>query len=544
MLSLAIIQASSKDPAYKTAQDRLEESREKPSDKSTADHSKFEILQQEFTSPEQVTAACLSCHTYAADQIQETIHWTWVCPKSKDQTLGKATVINNFCMAMPSNEPRCTSCHTGYGWKDKNFDFTSDVNVDCLVCHDQTGTYEKFPVGAGYPVKEKKFFKPQKKWYYPPDYNKIAANIGRPRRENCGTCHYFGGGGNKVKHGDLDLALNTADKQLDVHMDMNGLDFDCVTCHTTKNHKIAGRCYKSPAVKEKNLGQAVHPDEIKRIYCESCHTAEPHDIAKLNHHTDKVACQTCHVPVMAKANPTKMWWDWSKAGRLNEKGKPIVEWGKLDDGTKVQAYNGKKGEFRWARNAVPEYYWYDGTMTSTVVSDKIDPTGVVNINHIHGSYDDPEAKIYPFKVHRGIQPYDSKYNTFVISKLFGKKGTGAYWKHFNWDMAISAGMEYVGAPYSGEYEFVETQMWWIIAHMVSPKEDALDCEVCHTPTGSRLDNLAGFYMPGRDTGSWIDWFGLIGIGVVFLGVVGHGFLRIFFFKKRSKSECEEEEDNG
>ena len=125
----------------------------------TADHSKFEILMQEFESGPEVTKACLSCHTEAAKQIQKTIHWQWISPTDPDQKLGKmGLVVNNFCVAVPSNEPRCTSCHIGYGWKDKTFDLTQQERIDCLVCHEQTGTYVKFPVGAGNPVpKAKKF---------------------------------------------------------------------------------------------------------------------------------------------------------------------------------------------------------------------------------------------------------------------------------------------------------------------------------------------------------------------------------------------------
>lgn len=36
--------------------------------KSTADHTKFKALQQEFNSGPEVTKACLSCHTQAAKQ--------------------------------------------------------------------------------------------------------------------------------------------------------------------------------------------------------------------------------------------------------------------------------------------------------------------------------------------------------------------------------------------------------------------------------------------------------------------------------------------
>ena len=138
---------------------------------STGDHNRYDILKQEFKTGPDVTRACLTCHTESAKQIHKTIHWTWVCPKAKNMELGKAIVINNFCVALPSNEPRCTSCHAGYGWKDKNFDFSSEVNVDCLVCHDNTGEYEKFPTGAGHPTYEPKKF--GGKMWYPPDLTKM-----------------------------------------------------------------------------------------------------------------------------------------------------------------------------------------------------------------------------------------------------------------------------------------------------------------------------------------------------------------------------------
>ena len=35
------------------------------------------------------------------------------------------------------------------------------------------------------------------------DFNNIAQNVGKPKRTNCGVCHFYGGGGDNVKHGDL-----------------------------------------------------------------------------------------------------------------------------------------------------------------------------------------------------------------------------------------------------------------------------------------------------------------------------------------------------
>jgi hypothetical protein len=103
-------------------------------DATTADHTKFKELQKQFNSGPEVTKACLACHTEAAGQIHRTKHWKWeyLNPDTK-QTLGKKTVVNNFCISIASNYASCTSCHVGYGWKDANFDFKSEENVDCLA---------------------------------------------------------------------------------------------------------------------------------------------------------------------------------------------------------------------------------------------------------------------------------------------------------------------------------------------------------------------------------------------------------------------------
>jgi len=63
----------------------------------TADHSRFPELQKEFSAGPEVTAACLSCHNEAGNQIQETIHWTWICPADSTGRMGKNGItLNNF----------------------------------------------------------------------------------------------------------------------------------------------------------------------------------------------------------------------------------------------------------------------------------------------------------------------------------------------------------------------------------------------------------------------------------------------------------------
>jgi len=64
---------------------------------STSDHSKYERLQKDFSSGPEVTRSCLSCHNEAGEQVQETIHWTWICPADEDRVMGKnGLTLNNF----------------------------------------------------------------------------------------------------------------------------------------------------------------------------------------------------------------------------------------------------------------------------------------------------------------------------------------------------------------------------------------------------------------------------------------------------------------
>jgi len=430
-------------------------------------------------------------------------------------------------MNIQSNEARCTSCHAGYGWKDKNFDFTDQSKVDCLVCHDQSGTYKKFPTMAGYPVKEPKKFAGAEQ-FYPPDYKTIVASLGRPSRSNCGSCHFNGGGGDGVKHGDLDSSLLKPSKKLDVHMGVDGQNFDCTRCHTTSVHNIAGRIYSHPAAEERK--SLLEDDLATKITCESCHSATPHRAGhKANDHTDKVACQACHIPEFAREKPTKMEWDWSTAGKMKD-GKPYV----LDGPLGKHSYDSKKGDFRWEMNVVPEYFWFNGTIESIRATDKIDDSGVVKLSWPVGERNDPKSRIMPFKVHRGKTPYDPVNKNMVLAHLFGKDDD-AYWKTYDWGRAIKAGMAYASLDYSGEYGFVETEWVFPTTHMVAPKDNAVSCNECHSNT-SRLANLAGFYMPGRDSQAGLDLAGWLVVLASFVGVFIHGGLRMASRRRNGKED--------
>jgi octaheme c-type cytochrome (tetrathionate reductase family) len=498
---------------------------------TTADHSRFEQLQREFKSGPEVTKACLTCHTEAAGQIQRTKHWKWeALHPQTGQKLGKKNVVNNFCISVPSNYPYCTSCHVGYGWKDSSFDFGAEENVDCLVCHDTTGTYRKVPGLAGNP--------PVQDIELPPgsgtvvkgiDLAKIAQKVGKTSRDNCGACHFFGGGGDGVKHGDMDSSLAAPEKSVDVHMDATGLDFTCATCHKTSSHDVAGSRYTPTAVDRKGALMRGRAEQRNPATCVSCHTGEPHESdARLNTHARKIACQTCHIPAIARGGvPTKTTWDWSTAGKRDAQGKPML----LKDEKGHVVYDSRKGDFTLAENAVPEYVWFNGDVRYTLLGDKVSPEdGVTHINQLGGSPDDGRSMIWPVKVFRGVQPYDAENRTLVTPHTAGNDDT-AYWKNFGWEKAIEVGMEDSGAPFSGKVGFIRTDMSWPITHMVAPKEKALGCVDCHR-SGGRLAAIEGVYMPGRDRHTVIEAGGWTLAALALAGVLAHGLMRVVAGRRR------------
>lgn len=435
--------------------------------KNVPDHTKLVRL-PENPSPQQVTAECLRCHRKAGEDMLSSSHWLWKGPSPntanhrRDIQHGKAkTVFNNYCISLVSNEPRCTSCHAGYGWKDDSFDFKNMNNIDCLVCHDTTGTYKKDPPKAGMPASSV-------------DLVKVATHVGHTSRQTCGTCHFSGGGGDAVKHADLSEYLLKPSRNCDVHM--GGYDFNCVECHRTRNHKISGTSSSIPVVEGHSS-------------CNSCHTDKPHYRNEmlshhLNSHCDTLACNTCHSPVYAKCKPTKTWWDWSKAGDKNRQPKK--------DKYGMPDYDKNKGEFLWNESPKPDYAWYNGYFNRTFIGERVnldDP--VIYITEPVGSIKDPTAKISPFKIMKGIQPFDAENRYVITPHLYptGPDDATAFWKHYDWEKAMKEGMAKAGTPYSGKVAWKETWMYWGVEHEVMPASMALSCVQCHESlTGDKTCN--------------------------------------------------------
>jgi len=395
-----------------------------------------------------VTRGCLSCHAKTGQDILNTAHWTWkgYSPTLKGYEhridIGLTVMVNNTCISIGSNMQACASCHIGYGWVDAKFDFTDAANIDCLVCHDTTGMYRKDPSRGGLPDEAL-------------DLAAIARKVGRPSRQACGSCHFVSGGGHYTRHGDLEPALVDPPADLDVHM--GGLKMRCQNCHQAVEHRIAGMSMSAPAVEG-------------RVGCEKCHGPSPHGVAgalsrHLDDHIKAVACETCHIPSIARASPTLLRRDYSAAGADRA--------GTLDSHGMPQ-YDKRFGTLTWGKDIVPTYLWSDGTRNASLVGDTINPSAPVVLNAPVGEKRNPAARIFPFQVHAAVQPYDTVNKVLALPKLLD-----GYWIDFDWSKAIASGMAQVKVPYSGQFGFVETRMYSAVHHEVAAAKQALGCADCH-----------------------------------------------------------------
>jgi octaheme c-type cytochrome (tetrathionate reductase family) len=444
------------------------------------------------------TESCLMCHEKEGYEALTMGHFGWEGRVSnidglEGQVHGKNDLINNFCIAVPTNEGRCTQCHAGLGYRDKNFNFEDPANVDCLVCHDQSGTYKKGMKTAGMPDPSV-------------DLNTVARSIaisGKPTRKNCISCHAKAGGGDNVKHGDLSTDMLATTREYDVHMGTNGANLVCVDCHAANHNPETGD------VDHGNAGMSlhsVHEGEMKQ--CTDCHgqrdaihagSTVAATFSNGNH--ARLACQVCHIPAIARAISTKTEWYWSDAGQDVD---PIP----TDPESGRPTYDKKKGTFVWSYNVRPVLRYSNGTWKRKVinVSDKYDQVPIP-LAEPQGDYSDPNAMIFPFKEMIGNQPVDPETRTVMVPHLFGTAGgPNPYWGKYDWGAALADGAAYTGQDYSGNYTFEDTTMLLSVNHEIAPKEQALGMGGLH----------GGGCLDCHDTGL-VDWQALEWTGNPFNG---------------------------
>jgi hypothetical protein len=292
-------------------------------------------------------------------------------------------------------------------------------NVDCLLCH--APNYKRTVVKQGDSFR----------LVPAPDVNVLQAaqSVGRPTNEMCLRCHLGTGGGPNHKHGVTPTSAS------DVHV-AKGLH--CVDCHITKQHQIAG-------------GSDLKAQELTdvKVDCSNCHTAKPHrasQAATLNMHTKRIACQTCHIPAIARDPkfPTAVSRDWTKPV-LNEQNGLWVPTNKM------------------ANNVPPEYRWWNRMMA-------VPPEPI-------GSLTDSRAKITPWKrtTYALIGDAGSGKAIFIKAGVYAVTGdVGA---------AAAKGAEDAKQPYSGKWKPVMETMVFSLNHQVAPKAEALKCNSCHSASG-------------------------------------------------------------
>ncbi len=367
-----------------------------------------------------------------------------VAPPGKEELVGRLLATG------------CSMCHGVSLGKIPSLEPTEEdyENVDCLVCHhlEYKGGFKGVKEGWRVVVKT------EEGWRYIPAPNVSAVELAekiaaKPPKEACLWCHGFSGGGPGFKRPNLspDL-LGNVSESFDVHM---ARGMHCVDCHRFKNHQID----TSGAVDTWS-----HTGKGDTLSCTDCHPeGERHRapivgfLIEFFHH--RVACQTCHIPFIAHGKyPTDVYRDWSHI-EFNEK---LGRW---------EPHIVLRG------NITPVYAWWNGRERIAYVYPepaKLENDTIILVAPV-GSHEDPESKIYPFKLHTAVVPFDEEKKIPIPVKVGIVFATG------NRDKAIQAGAATAGLTYTGK--FVKLVRYMSVNHGVVPKEETLRCIECHSPWG-------------------------------------------------------------
>ena len=414
----------------------------------------------------QGSQSCLACHEAAAREIHGSSHYQWQGPTpytvNGPAIQGKlSTALNSYCISTLGNWNACGSCHVGLGAKPEATATAAQLqNVDCLICH------------------QKEYKRKKVNGVFVPDtanmtvtMDQAVKTVHSPVRSNCLQCHAKGGGGDNNKRGDMAMAqATTADRTFDVHMSSTGANLTCQQCHTTQNHRIAGR------------GSDLRQTDLDvKVTCSTatCHpnkaTSTGHATADVNRHVNRVACQTCHIPTYARnaadtaaTESTEVYRNWvtPEWHAALARWEPAVTRG----GNLKPAYAFWNG-FSW-NYSLKDTVWLDAA------------TGAYGTSRPEGGISDPGSKLYPFKYKKARQPLANVPGVLIALD------TAVYFATGNYDAAVKAGLVNMGYPDTTQYSDVNTDTYQLITHEVMPKGNVLTCTQCHTATATQM-NLKG-----------------------------------------------------
>ena len=260
---------------------------------------------------------------------------------------GWATIVKTKTGVMRSDG--CGQCHAGGqygpmtgtmfpGYKPTDDEFAS---MDCLLCH-----------SAAYDMNEKYVVQDaNRKYRWNQDRSmKAAMAVVKPTSDNCLRCHEHNHGGDMYSGNEAAKNLGYKNPRLlhpgakrgnptrgaDIHYQAG---LQCLDCHETHGHLVARGTRGTDLVSNDLPGVEVS--------CERCHSSTPHiqdksQRAFLNAHTDKLACETCHITHLTDDNVVLR--DWTEPVFNEEEGvwiyKDILRSGKPGEAITYRWHNG------------------------------------------------------------------------------------------------------------------------------------------------------------------------------------------------------------
>jgi len=443
-----------------------------------------------YTGPE----TCLECHRDAAVSMFGSAHYQWTGPTPNVPniagTAGKAEGgFNTYCGCIFSSRRfACWSCHAGAGLTpNQTVSDAQLANIDCMTCHQEV--YVRKPAPPFENITSTDYAGITRTWLLPiedglgnfryiPDESRMpvsvvaaAQGVHLPTRTTCLSCHAYAAGSDCGKRGELSTAMRNPSPEVDIHMSPAGANLSCQACHQMQDHHVLGRGL--------DLRESDRPE---RMDCLSggCHSPTPHPTARLNAHTARVACQSCHIPRFAKVITTEVERDWTQ---------PFWFQGMLLN------QGGFKPEEIRQGNVVPSYLWYNGT--SYVYNLGQQPRrradGMYELAAPYGSVH--EGKITPMKEHISNSAMQDASGQMIPFSTFTFFTTGDF------NRAVQAGQQYSGL--SGPWSMVNVHTYQTINHQVESSALALACGECHrsysaagAPTRLDLQGSLGYALAG------------------------------------------------
>jgi len=392
----------------------------------------------------------------------------------------------------------CAQCHPGGGVLNP-----FGLDVDCLICHQQTGYKGGKGIGQTPAGMDSEGFIIQSNGarlaelmmagadaggnLEKLDLSHISAKamegvelrVGKPTPDNCNFCHWKSDSKRGTHYGLL-KGVST-----DVHFSQG---MSCQECHMTEKHQIG----KGKIVD--NAGSPEFRGTMKS--CIDCHGEEPHEgdgADDLNMHMERIACETCHIPKTSPGTVKVNWligMDMPKMMKLYHWMMPVAKLLGMANPEKMTEQMDEMIGCYKTKNLSgfkPVYAWYNRETICT------------EIPHPTGSIDDPQSRITPFNVitisffDDGSTPAvvknpDGPVLGYPIPRTFVARAGGKGKKNTT--------LAQMRSWNNGQYKSAiirETPQYFNLYHNIAPAADALQCNECHTEDQGRLDfTLLGY----------------------------------------------------